>query len=69
MTRYPKAVVDEWVEFTINATTELRVEEALIAYTKHHPRLEHGSIEGKAVWNGRDKPPFRVTGTRPIEGA
>lgn len=69
MARYPKAVVDEWVEFSISATTEVQVEEALVLYTKQHPRLEHSSIGGRAVWNGRDKPPYGVTGTRPIEGA
>lgn len=67
MTRYPKAVVDEWVEFSISASTKIQVEEALISYAKLHPRLDHEEIRGRAVWGGSDKPPFGVIGTRPIE--
>ena len=68
MTRYPKAVVDEWVEFSISASTKIQVEEALISYTKLHPRLTHEEIRGWTVWRGSVKPPFGVVGTRPIEG-
>ena len=67
MPRYPKAVIDEWVNFTISGSTEGEVMESLITYAKRYPKAKYGRVIAKNLWAARKEPEWIVKGTRKIE--